>query len=947
MRPAPTAADPPRTRRELRARAHAAQGPRSAEARGAAKEAVRADWHYLHGDDVLRLLEVELRTGLSEAEARRRLAKLGPNRITARPGTPPWVRFVRQFRQPLVALLLGAAAVMAFLGERMDAAVILGVVFANAVVGFLQETKAVNAIEALSRMIATWATVRRDGEVRRVEADVLVPGDVVLLEPGDRIGADLRLVRVWGLGVDESALTGESVPVAKHAEPLGRDTLLADRKNLAFAGSLVTSGQGEGVVWATGDRTETGRIASLIAEATEITTPLTRRLARFGRWLLWGILALGAATFALGVTRGEPAGQMFMAAVALCVGAIPEGLPAAVTIVLAIGVARMARRNAIIRQLPAVETLGSTTVICTDKTGTLTQNEMTVREIYAGGKTYEVAGPGGGGGGEILLGGLRIDAAGHAALTECLRAGVLCNDAAPQPGVGAAGRKGDPTEIALLVAGERGGLGHADTQRASPRIDAIPFGSAHMFRATLHQARADRVIYKVGAAERVVERCTDTLNGAGERVPLDHAEVRSVVAAMAGRGLRVLALARRRVASGHARLEHGHVDGGLTLLGLQGMIDPPRAEAAAAVRHCQEAGIAVKMITGDHLITARAIAEQVGLTGPRPADPLLAVTGRELEKISPDDLPAVAERTTVFARVTPEQKIRLVEALQLRGHVVAMTGDGVNDAPALQQADIGVAMGIGGTEVARSAADMVLADDNFASIEAAVEEGRGVFDNLTKFIVWIIPTNFAEALLLITAVVLGLPLPVLALQLLWINLTDTLLGLPLAFEPKEGAVMRRPPRDPRQPLLTRALLLRTAWVTGVMLAGAFWLFGWELSRPGGSLAAARTTVVNVIVLVEIVYLFNCRALAQRCFSAGFFANPWAFGGAFGMVVAQGVFTYAPVMNRIFHSAPIDGESWLRIAGIAAAVFVLVELEKFLGRGRDPRRRRGRQPRDAS
>lgn len=939
MKPA-TATEPSGSPREGRARWRATRwrraGPPGAPERPAAQEAARPDWHHLPGDEVLRLLEVEMRTGLPEAEARRRLAKLGPNRITARPGTPPWVRFVRQFRQPLVALLLGAAAVMAFLGERMDAAVILGVVFANAVVGFLQETKAVHAIEALSRMIATWVTVRRDGEVRRVEADVLVPGDVVLLEPGDRIGADLRLVRVWGLGVDESALTGESVPVAKHAEPLGRDTLLADRKNLAFAGSLVTSGQGEGVVWATGDRTETGRIASLIAEATEIATPLTRRLARFGRWLLWGILALGAATFALGVTRGEPAGQMFMAAVALCVGAIPEGLPAAVTIVLAIGVARMARRNAIIRQLPAVETLGSTTVICTDKTGTLTQNEMTVREIYAGGKTYEVAGPGGGGGGgEILLGGLRIEAADHAALTECLRAGVLCNDAAPQPGVGGAGRKGDPTEIALLVAGERGGLGHADTQRASPRIDAIPFESAHMFRATLHEARADRVIYKVGAAERVVERCTDTLNGAGERVPLDHAEVRGVVAAMAGRGLRVLALARRRVPSGHARLEHGHVDGGLTLLGLQGMIDPPRAEAAAAVRHCQEAGIAVKMITGDHLITARAIAEQVGLKGPRPADPLLALTGRELEKISPDDLPAIAERTTVFARVTPEQKIRLVEALQSRGHVVAMTGDGVNDAPALKQADIGVAMGIGGTEVARSAADMVLADDNFASIEAAVEEGRGVFDNLTKFIVWIIPTNFAEALLLITAVVLGLPLPVLALQLLWINLTDTLLGLPLAFEPKEGAVMRRPPRDPRQPLLTRALLRRTAWVTGVMLAGAFWLFGWELGRPGGSLAAARTTVVNVIVMVEIVYLFNCRGLAQRCFSAGFFANPWAFAGAFAMLGAQGVFTYAPAMNRIFHSAPIDGESWLRIAGIAAVVFVLVEVEKYLGRGRDP------------
>lgn len=940
MRPAPTAADPPRPRRELRARAHAAHGPRAGEARGAAKEAVRADWHHLHGDDVLRLLEVELRTGLSEAEAHRRLAQIGPNRITARPGTPAWVRFFRQFNQPLVGLLLGAAAVMAFLGERMDLAVIMGVVLVNGVVGFLQESKAVNAIEALSRMITTRVTVRRDGELRRVDAEALVPGDVVVLEPGERIGADLRLFRVAGLCVDESALTGESEPVPKHAEPLARETLLADRKNLAFAGSLVTSGEGEGVVWATGDRTETGRIAWLIADGTEIATPLTRKLARFSRWLLWGILALGAATFALGVARGEPAAAMFMAAVALCVGAIPEGLPAAVTIVLAIGVARMARRHAIIRQLPAVETLGSTTVICTDKTGTLTQNAMTVRAIFAGGKTYEVTGPGSGGG-EILLGGFRVEASGHAALAECLRAGVLCNDAGPLHGAGPGVRKGDPTEIALLVAGEKGGLVQADTHRASPRIDAIPFESAHMFRATLNEARADRVIYKVGAAERVLERCTDTLNGQGERVPLDHAEVRGVVAAMAGSGLRVLALARRRVASSHCRLEHGHVAEGLTLLGLQGMIDPPRDEAVVAVRHCQQAGIAVKMITGDHLITARAIAEQVGLDGAESGHGVLALTGRELEKIPPGDLPAVAERTTVFARVTPEQKFRLVEALQTRGHVVAMTGDGVNDAPALKQADIGVAMGIAGTDVARSAADMVLADDNFASIEAAVEEGRGVFDNLTKFIVWIIPTNLAEALLLITAVVLGLPLPVLALQLLWINLTDTLLGLPLAFEPKEETVMRRPPRDPRQPLLTRALLLRTALVTGVMLAGAFWVFAWERGRPDGSLAAARTAVVNVIVFGEIVYLFNCRTLERAGFARGFFANGWAFAGALAMVGAQMSFTYMPAMNRLFHSAPLDGESWLRIAGIAATVCVVVELEKRLrlvrGRGRPPRR----------
>ncbi len=896
-------------------------------------QAVRPDWHQLHGDEVLRLLDVNLRTGLADDEVRRRQEKFGRNQITPRPGTPAWRRFLRQFHQPLVYLLLVAVAVTAFLREWVDASVIFGVVLINAIIGFLQEAKAANAIESLSRMVATQATVRRGGRKDRVASAQLVPGDVVLLQPGDRVGADLRLFHAKELHVDESALTGESVPVVKHPDPLALETVLADRKNLAFTGTLVTSGNGEGVVWATGDMTETGRIAWLIGEAVELSTPLTRKIAGLSRWLLWVILAVAAATFGIGVFRGEPVAAVFMAAVALAVGAIPEGLPAAVTIVLAIGVARMARRNAIIRKLPAVETLGSTTVICSDKTGTLTQNEMTVREIFAGGEFFEVAGTGYEAKGDVKRAGASIEAARQPALAECLRGGVLCNDAQLMRREGRTHVQGDPTELALLVSGEKGGLVHADTHRASPLVDVIPFESAHMFRATLHEAPAGRVIYKVGAVERVLEHCADALDREGKKVPVDPRAIHDALAKMAGRGLRVLAVARREVERSHAKLEAAHVAGGLTFLGLQGMIDPPRPEAVEAVRHCQEAGIAVKMITGDHLITARAIAKQIGLHGREAHGELVALSGHELEKISTADLPEAAEQTAVFARVAPEQKLRLVQALQARGHVVAMTGDGVNDAPALKQADIGIAMGIAGTDVAKSAASMVLTDDNFATIEAAVEEGRGVFDNLTKFIICTLPTNAGEAAILLGAIVAGTTLPMLPVQLLWVNLTTAILvDLVLVFEPKEPGLMQRPPRDPKKPLLTFALAMRTVLVTLAMAAGAFWLFAWETGSAGASVAAARTAVINVIVLVEIAYLFNCRSLTHSCFGPGFFANRWALGCSLAMIGLQLLFTYTPVMNRLFHTAPIGVDSWLRIAAVAAGVFAVVEFEKWLRYG---------------
>ena len=887
-------------------------------------------WHHLPAEEVETLLSVNFSTGLSAEEVQRRQKEFGANRVTARRGTPAWVKFLQQFNQPLVYILLLAVGVTAFLGEWVDSSVIFGVVFMNAIVGFLQEAKAEKAIEALAKMVTTETTVRRESLKLRVRTEDLVPGDVVLLQSGDRVPADLRLFELRNLHVDESALTGESLPLPKQPAALAKDTILAERKNLAYAGTLITSGQAEGVVWAIGDKTETGRIGQLISGAVKMSTPLTKKIAQFSKLAIWVILVLAAATFAVGIARGEKPADMFMAAVALAVSAVPEGLPAAVTIVLAIGVSRMAKRQAIIRKLPAVETLGSTTVICSDKTGTLTENQMSVQEIFTGGNIYAVTGTGYESKGELHLNSAVVKLSEHPALAECLRAGVLCNESQLVRNDGQLKVQGDPTEAALIVAAEKGGVIHAETDRDAPRVDMIPFESEHMFRATLHDANKGRVIYKVGAVERLLERCTDALGETNTTVALDRNAIHRAAETMAARGLRVLGLARRYVESHHAKLEHAHMVEGFTFLGLQGMTDPPRPAAIAAVRECQRAGIAVKMITGDHLVTALAIAGQIGLRCGEPNGKLFALSGRELAKTSDAELPEVAERTAVFARVAPEQKLRLVKALQARGHVVAMTGDGVNDAPALKQADIGVAMGISGTDVAKGAADMILTDDNFSSIEAAVEEGRGVFDNLTKFIVWTLPTNTGEAMVLVTAILFGTALPALPVQLLWVNMmTSLLVGLTLVFEPKERELMARPPRDPKQPLLTFPLLMRTGLVSLITVAGAFWLFFWELRVEGVSEAAARTAVINVIVLVEIGYLFSCRSLNRSVFVIGLFTNLWTIIGALAMLGAQLLLTYAPVMNNLFHTAPLNAESWLRITGVAAIAFGAVEFEKWI------------------
>ncbi|MCL4800305.1 MAG: cation-transporting P-type ATPase [Burkholderiales bacterium] len=881
-------------------------------------------WHALAPAAALERLGAR-KEGLSAAEAEARLAEHGPNRLTPPRRRGPLARFLLQFHNLLIYVLIGAAAVTAALGHWVDTGVILGVVLVNAVIGFVQEGKAERALDAIRGMLSLRATVRRDGRRTEIAAEELVPGDVVLLASGDKVPADLRLVETRSLRIEEAALTGESEPVEKAPAAVPEDAALGDRRCMAYSGTLVVYGQGTGVVVATGDATELGRISGMLAEVQELATPLLRKMAVFARWLTAAILALAAAMFAFGLwLRDYTPAEMFTAAVGLAVAAIPEGLPAILTVTLAIGVQRMAGRNAIIRRLPAVETLGSVTVICSDKTGTLTRNEMTVQKVATAEAVLEATGVGYAPHGGFRADARDVDAAEAPGLVELARAGLLCNDATLRERDGAWRMEGDPTEGALVTLAMKAGLDPALEAEEFPRRDVIPFESEHRYMATLHHDHAGNAfVYVKGAPERVLEMCRFQRR-AGTDEPLAPALWREHIERLAADGQRVLALAFRAAGRGAQELRFDDVAQGLTLLGVVGIIDPPREEAMRAIERCRAAGIRVKMITGDHGATARAIGAQLGI-----GDGRRALTGPELEAMDDAALRAAVAETDVFARASPEHKLRLVEALQANREVVAMTGDGVNDAPALKRADVGVAMGIKGTEAAKEAAEMVLADDNFASIAHAVEEGRTVYDNLRKAITFLLPINGGESLSLLAAIVAGVTLPITPVQILWVNMVSSVgLALALAFEPTEPDAMRRPPRPPGEPVLSGFLVWRIAIVSALFLAGIFGMFEWALAR-GASVEEARTIAVNTLVAMEVFYLFSVRYLRTPSFTfQGVKGTRPVLVAVFVVFGLQLAFTYVPFMETFFDSRPLPVLTGIEIVLVGLALLVVLELEKL-------------------
>jgi len=887
-------------------------------------------WHALGADEVLQWL-VATREGLGADEAADRLRRHGPNALPPPTRVPGWRRFLRHFNDPLILFLLAAAVIALSVGHHVDAAVIVAVVTVNAIVGYVQEGRAEQALSALHSMLAPSARVLRDGARVQVEVADLVPGDVLLLEAGDRVPADARLLRGRGLRVDESVLTGESVPAEKTDAPVDAAADLGSRHPMLYSGTLVSAGQATALVVATGPATEIGRIGTLLGEVETLTTPLLQQIGRFGRRFTAFAIVAALVVFVFAITlRGYGWLDALMVVVALAVGVVPESLPAVITITLAIGVRRMAARNAIVRRLPAVETLGATTVICSDKTGTLTRNEMTARAVTttAGRATADGSGyaPQGEvsadtGGGDVL-----------AAASRVARIGLLCNDATLHGGERDWRVDGDPMEGALLALAGKAGLDTAALAASHPRLDEVPFDAAHRFMATLHADGDGALVCVKGAPEQVLALSRAQDAPGGDADALDGAFWQQAIDAAGAEGQRVLGFAWRRLDAVPARFELDDV-GDLVFAGIVGFIDPPRDEAVRAVADCRSAGIAVKMITGDHAATAGAIAAQLRLAdapGSGPGQAVRVVTGQDLEQVSDADLPALAESASVFARTTPEHKLRIVRALQSRNHTVAMTGDGVNDAPSLKQADIGVAMGHKGTEAAKEASGMVLADDNFASIAAAVHEGRAVYDNIRKVVAWTLPTNGGEAVAVLLAIAFGWVLPMTPAQILWINMVLTVtLGLALAFEPPEQGVMGRPPRRRDAPLVSPFMLWRIVLVSLLFSAGAFGVFAWAQAR-GHDIATARTMVVNMFCVMEIFYLFSVRYLHGSSFSLrGLRGTPAVLWAVTAVVIAQLAFTYTPWMQALFDTRPVPAFEGLVIVAIGAALMLVLEAEKWL------------------
>ncbi|MGH7785509.1 MAG: cation-translocating P-type ATPase [Candidatus Binatia bacterium] len=864
-------------------------------------------WHALELAEAAARLHVDVPHGLSAAEAARRAARWGPNEIPEQHRRGPWRMLLEQFSDFMILVLIAAAVISGVIGEAEDTIAIVVIVVLNGIIGFVQEYRAQRAVAALKRLAPANATVRRDGRPRLLPAVLLVPGDVVLLEAGAAVPADLRLLEAVRLQVDESALTGESLAVEKCTAPLTQAELpLGDRRNMAFKGTMVTYGRGSGVVIASGARTELGKIARLLHAGEGERTPLQKRLAQFGQRLAVAAMAICGLVFLIGVLRGEPIALMFLTAISLAVAAIPEALPAVVTVALALGARTMARRRALIRRLPAVETLGSVTHICSDKTGTLTENRMHVEAIYADGRRQP---------------GARPAAASGEPWAQLYAALALSNDAAA---AGDGAMTGDPTEIALAVAAAGAGCDKAAMEVAAPRVAELPFDSLRQRMTTLHRAPDGLVAFTKGAPERVVAHCDTVLSAAGP-VPIERSCVLAEAERMAAEGLRVLAVASRLWPDLPDTLSAEVVERKLTLLGLVGLLDPPRAEARASVALCQSAGITAVMITGDHPATAQAIARRLGIVDTDDA----VITGAELDALSPAALAQAVERCRVYARVAPEQKIRIVKALQDKGYFVAMTGDGVNDAPALQRADIGVAMGKAGTDVAREAADMVLLDDNFATIVAAVREGRRIFDNIRKFVKYGVTCNSAEVWTLFLAPFLGLPIPLLPIHILWINLiTDGLPGLALAAEPEERGTMARPPRPPQESLFAHGMWQHMLWV-GLLMAGTT-LFAQAWALYTGS-AHWQTMVFTVLALSQLGHALAVRSERESLFRQGVWSNPALFVVVLATFALQMATVYVPPMASIFKTEPLSAGELAFSILLSAVVFAAVEVEKWLVR----------------
>jgi len=885
---------------------------------------MKETWHNLSPDEALRVLNSQ-RSGLSETEAKARLLQYGPNKLKGKKKTPPILVFVRQFLSPLIYILVAAVVVSVIVEHFIDAAVIAGVLILNAAIGFIQETRAEKAMEALIQMAAPKARVRRDGSIKQIAAREIVPGDILLLETGDKVPADARLIEVSNLKVNEATLTGESMPVDKRTEALGESVPVAERKNMVYMGTIITYGRTTAMVVRTGMSTEIGTIAAAMQEIKPERTPLQRSVSKLSQYIIIILLAILGLLVAVGILRGLGWLEMFLLAVAAAVSAIPEGLPAVVTVVLAMGLRIMARRNAIIRRLVAVETLGSAAVICSDKTGTLTLNQMTVRRMYVDGQWIEVTGEGYEPWGELRRNGHKVNMQNEQALTLHLRIGALCNDSLLTCEHDFCTIYGDPTEGALVVAAAKTGIDKEKLEKAFPRLDEIPFQSEKQYMATLHpQDGGGRVVYVKGAAERLLSLSKHLVKG-DEIAPLEEDDVQAIMQAnniMAGDAMRVIATAYLDLPSEVKELKDDDVRGNLIFVGLAGMIDPPREEAKEAVRLCKQAGIKVVMITGDHKITAESIAHELDLPPGR------AVTGTELQEMTEEELFQQVEDISVFARIEPLHKLRIVNALKSHDYVVAMTGDGVNDAPALKAANIGIAMGITGTDVAREASDMVLTDDNFASVVAAVDEGRAIFNRLRNVIFFLLSTNIGELLALILCILFIGKAPLLAVEILWVNLaTDTTVAIPLGLEPKFGDELKQPPRHPKVGLVFPGLLLRIGFLAILMSTGIFLIFNWAQTRM--SLEEARTLAFCSMVAFEWFRAFNARSDEYTVVKLGIFRNRWLLLTISAAIILQLAVVYIPFLQVAFGTVPLGIDKWGIAILAGGSLFVVEEMRKVL------------------